>query len=90
MENLILELISQVKEVSRKKFSLDNIMNRINKTSPTIMYNKSVTFELEQMIIKGLIDQNYEILTRVSQKINTEPFPDKISFTIVVRNRSRK
>ena len=31
-------------------------MNRIKKTSATIMDNKSLTFELEQMITKGLID----------------------------------
>ena len=45
------------------------------------MDNKSVTFELEQMITKGLIDQNYKILIRENQQINTEPSPDKISFT---------
>ena len=90
MENLILESIRHVKEVSRKKVSLDNIMNRINKTSATIMDNKSLTFELEQMIMKGLIDQNYKILIRESQQINTEPLPDKISFTIVGRNTNQE
>ena len=45
------------------------------------MDNKSLTFELEQMITKGLIDQNYKILIRENQQINTEPSPDKISFT---------
>ena len=59
MENLILESIRHRKKVSRKKVSLDNIMNRINKYSAIIMDNKSLTFELQQMIIKGLIDQNY-------------------------------
>ena len=81
MENLILESIRHIKEVSRKRVSLDNIMNRIKKTSATIMDNKSLTFELEQMITKGLIDQNYKILIRENQQINTEPSPDKISFT---------
>ena len=85
MENLLLESIHHIKEVSRKKVSLDSIMNRINKTSVTIMDNKSLTFELEQMskLSKGLIDQNYKILIRESQRINIKPSPDKISFTIV-------
>ena len=85
MENLLLESIRHIKEVSRKKVSLDSIMNRINKSSVTIMDNKSLTFELEQMskLRKGLIDQNYKILIRESQRINTKPSPDKISFTIV-------
>ena len=33
------------------------------------------------MITKDLIDQNYKILIRENQQINTEPSPDKISFT---------
>ena len=49
------------------------------------MDNKSLTFELQQMIIKGLIDQNYQIFIKESKQINTEPSPDKISFTIVGR-----
>ena len=55
MKNLILKSTRHIKEFSRK-VSLDDIMNRINKASATIMDNKSLTFELEQMTIKGLID----------------------------------
>ena len=47
MENLILESIRHIKEVSRKRVFLDNIMSRIKKTSATIMDNKSLTSELE-------------------------------------------
>ena len=50
------------------------------------MDNKSLTFELEQMIPKGLIGHNYKILIRENPQINTEPFPDKISFTSEGRN----
>ena len=90
MENLILESIRHIKEVSRKKLSLDNIMNRIKKTSATNMDNKSLTLELEQMKTKGLIDQNYKILIRENRQINREPFPDKISFTIAGRNTDQE
>ena len=65
-------------------------MNRIKKTSATIMDNKSLEFELEQMITKGLIDQNYKILIRENQQINTEPSPDKISFTCEVSNTDQE
>ena len=61
-------------------------MNRNKQTSATIMDNKSLTFELEQMITKGLIGHNYKILIRENPQINTEPFPDKISFTSEGRN----
>ena len=45
------------------------------------MDNKSLTFELEQMITKGLMDHSYKILIRENQQIDTEPSPDKISLT---------
>ena len=90
MENLISESIRHIKEVNRKKVSLDNIMNRIKKASATVIDNKSLTLELEQMITKGLIDQNYKILIRENRQINTEPSPNKISFTIVGRNTDQE
>ena len=54
------------------------------------MDNKSLTFELEQIITKGLIDQNYKILIRENRQINTEPSPDKISFTCEGRNTNQE
>ena len=54
------------------------------------MDNKCLTFELEQMITKGLIDQNYKILVRENPQINIEPPPDKISFTTVGRNTDQE
>ena len=79
MENLI----RHIKEVRRKKVSLINIMNRIKKTSAAIMDNKSLTFELEQMITKGLIDQNYKILIRENQQKN-HPLIKSVSHVKVV------
>ena len=54
------------------------------------MDNKSLTFELEQMIAKGLTDQNFKILIKENPQIYTEPSPDKISFTIVGRNTGQE
>ena len=65
-------------------------MNGIKKASATNMDNKSLTLELEQMITKGLLDQNYKILIRENRQINTEPLPDKISFTIAGRNTDQE
>ena len=62
----------------------------LGETLATIMDNKSLTFELEQMVTKGLIDQNYKILIRGNLQINTEPSPDKVSFTIVGRNTDQE
>ena len=54
------------------------------------MDNKSLTLELEQMITKGLIYQNFKILIRENRQIKTEPSPDKISFIIVGRNTNQE
>ena len=64
MEQLILKTIGYVKHVSKRKVSLDSILQRINKTSATNLDNETLKLELDQMIIKGLIDQNYKILHR--------------------------
>ena len=61
MEQLILKMIDHVKHVSKRKISLDNILQSINKTSATNLYNETLKLELDQMIIKG---QNYKILHR--------------------------
>ena len=44
--------------VRGKKVSLDSILQRINKTSATNLDNETLKLELDQMIIKGLIDQS--------------------------------
>ena len=54
------------------------------------MDNKSLIFEIEQIITKGLIDQSCKILIRENQQINTEPYPDKISFTCEGSNKDQE
>ena len=64
MEQLILKTIGFVNYVSKRKVSLHSILQRINKTSATNLDNETLKLELDQMIIKGLIDQSYKILHR--------------------------
>ena len=64
MQPLILETIGHVKHVSKRKVSLDSTLQRINKTSATNLDNETLKLELDQMMIKGLIDQSYKILHR--------------------------
>ena len=54
------------------------------------MDNKSLSFELEQMITEDSIDQNYKFLTRENPQISTELSPDKINSTIVGRNTDQE
>ena len=86
MEQLILKTIDHVKYVSKRKVSLDSILQRINKTSATNLDNKTLKLELDQMIIKGLIDQNYKILHRDRLHLENVPSPDKVNFTFPIEN----
>ena len=82
MEKVILDAINHIKNISKRKLSLDNMLQRINKISATNLDTEALRSELEKMIFKGLIDQNYRILNKVISQTNIEPSPDKVSFTI--------
>ena len=78
--------IDHVKNVSKRKVSLDSILQRINKTSATNLDNETLKLELDQMIIKGLIDQNYKILERDRLHLDKVLSPDKGNFTVPNEN----
>ena len=82
MEQLILMTIDHVKNVNKRKVSLDSILQRINKTSASNLDNETLKLELDQMIIKGLIDENYKILGRNRLHLDKVPSPDKVNFTV--------
>ena len=86
MEQLILMTIDHVRNVSKRKVSLDSILQRINKTSATNLDNETLKLELDQMIIKGLIDQNYKILDRDRLHLDKVLSPDKVNFTVPNEN----
>ena len=73
VEQLIFKFL--VKHASKKKVSPDSILPRITKTSATNFGNETLKLELDQMIIKGLTDQNVKILDKDRLLIeNTEKF----------------
>ena len=82
MEKVILHAINHIGNISKRKLSVDNILQRINKISATNLDNEALRSELEKMIFKGLIDQNYRVLNKEISQTNIDPFPDKVSFTI--------
>ena len=64
MEKVILDAINHIKNVRKRKLSLDNIVQRINKISATNLDTETLRSELEKMIFKDLIDQNYRVLNK--------------------------
>ena len=72
MEQSILEAIDYVRNVSKKRLSIVNILSRISKTSVSNLDIRSLEKELHQRIGKGLIDSSYKIVNIVNLKLNTE------------------
>ena len=64
MEKVILDATDHIKNISKRKLSLDIILQRINKVSAANLDTEALTSELGKMIFKVLIDQNYRILNK--------------------------
>ena len=79
MEKVILDTINHIKNISKRQLSLGTILQRINKISARNFDTEALTSEVEKMIFKGLIDQNYRILNKEILQTNIEPSPDKPS-----------
>ena len=74
MEQSILEVIDYVRNVSKKRLFIANILSRISKTSASNLGIRSLEKELHQMIVKGLIDSSYKIVNN-NLKLNIETTP---------------
>ena len=62
MDLAILEAIKYIKQISKKKVSLENILQRINKTNATNIDNDTLRIDVDNMLRNGIIDQDYKIL----------------------------
>ena len=62
MDLAILEAIKYIKQISKKKVSLENILQRINKTNATNIDIDTLTIDVDNMLHNGIIDQDYKIL----------------------------
>ena len=57
-----LEAIKYIKQISKKKVSLDNFLQRINKTSATNTDIGTLRIDVDNMLCNGIIGQDYKIL----------------------------
>ena len=74
MEQSILEVTDYVRNVSKKRLFIANILSRISKTSASNLGIRSLEKELHQMIVQGLIDSSYKIVNN-NLKLNIETTP---------------
>ena len=84
MEKLITDAILHIKQVSKKKVSLENLLQRLNKSAATNINSDNLKIEIESMLRKGLTDQDFKILGKQSEQTSTsinnipetQSFPD--------------
>ena len=62
MDLAILEAIKYIKQISKKKVSLENILQRINKTNATNIDIDTLRIDVDNMLRNGIIYQDYKIL----------------------------
>ena len=60
MDLAILEAIKYIKQISKKKVSLENILQRINKTNATNIDIDTLRIDVDNMLRNGIIGQDYK------------------------------
>ena len=80
MESLILKAINHVKHVSKKMVNVENILHEIKRSSATNLDKDALQVEIDQMIIKGLIDENYKVLNKDILHLTEEPPVNEVHF----------
>ena len=85
MDLVILEAIKYIKQISKKKVSLENILQRINKTNATNTDIDTLRIDVDNMLRNGIIDQDYKILKNHidgDETLKTIPFLTENTKTI--------
>ena len=78
MDLAILEAIKYITQISKKKVSLENTLQRINKANATNIDIDILKIDVDNLLRNGIIDQNYEIL---KNHIDGDETLDKIHFS---------
>ena len=80
MESLILKATNHVKHVSKRKVNVENILHEIKRSGATNLDKDTLQVEIDQMIIKGLIDENYKVFNKDILHLTEEPPVDEVHF----------
>ena len=79
MDLAILEVTKYIEQSSKKKVSLENILQRINKTNATNMDIDTLRIDVDNMLCNGITYQDYKIL---KNHIDGDVTLDTIYFSI--------
>ena len=73
-------ILNYVKLVNKKKANVENILHEIKRSSATNLDKDTFQVESDQMIIKGLIYENYKISHKAISHLTEEPPDDEVHF----------
>ena len=76
----MLKATNHVKHVSKRKVNVENILHEVNRSGATNLDKDTLQVETDQMIIKGLIDENYKVLNKYVLHLTEEPPVDEVHF----------
>ena len=62
MDTQMLELINYIRNVTKKKVTIDKIVTYLNKAGASNWNKESIEANLKEMETKGIINENYESL----------------------------
>ena len=63
-----------------KKVNVGNILHKIKRSSATNLDKDTLQVETDQMIIKGLTDENYKVTNNDILNLTKEPLVDEVHF----------
>ena len=66
--------------LAKRKVNVENILHEIKRSSATNLDKDTPQVEIDQMIIKGLIGENYKVLNKDILHLTEEPPVDEVHF----------
>ena len=93
MENILLEAINYVSNISRQKVTVDNISTFLDKRGPNNLDNEVIIKTLQEMQAKGLINKSNRLISPKTPVSNSSPAqvsPDPVNDTSIINDSINK
>ena len=93
MENILLEAINYVSNISRQKVTVDNISTFLDKRGPNNLDNEVIMKTLQEMQAKGLINKSNRLISPkapVSKPSPVQVSPDPVNDTSIINDSINK
>ena len=93
MENILLETINNISNISRQKITVDNISTFLDKRGPNNLDNEVIIKTLQEMQAKGPINKSNRLISPKTPASNPSPAqvsPDPVNDTSIINDSISK